>query len=409
MTTETASHTGGGTTPFSVPESAPLLARMAALARNLPQRMRERPFWVIQGWVLGITLAHVLIELWAGEFADGLQPAIHHIPVVLYLGPISYASLRYGLEGAVLTGLWSAVLTAPNIATQHTADFEWLTELAYVGIIVSVGVVMAIPVERERLQRRRAEANSQRLARLRHRLRAYAQLVVRAQEDERRRIARELHDEAAQNLVAIRRNLDALVTSLDTHPAAAELVRTQDLAGKTLAGLRRFSRDLRPPTLDDLGLASALEALVSDVRRRTGLAIELTVTGSSRRLPSETELALYRIGQGALHNVERHAHASRVSIDVTYDLPCVRLVVCDDGGGFELPDNLEDLTRGGKLGLVGMSERAELVGGRLEIHSAPGAGTRVCVETPASGDPADDPIGDQPIDEAAKVHVDGIP
>jgi two-component system, NarL family, sensor histidine kinase DegS len=392
---------------FAAPDAPPLPARMGWLVRNLPQRMRERPFWVIQGWVVGITAAHLLVELWAGTTNGGLQPAFHHIPVVLYLGPISYASLRYGLEGAVLTGLWSAVLTVPNIILQHMADFEWLTELAYVGIIVSVGVVMAIPVERERLQRRRAEANSQRLARLRHRLRAYAQLVVRAQEDERRRIARELHDEAAQNLVAIRRNLDSLVGDLDTH-AAVEVARTQELAGKTLAGLRRFSRDLRPPMLDDLGLVSALEALVTDVHRRTGLAVELAVTGESRRLPSETELALYRIGQGALHNVERHAHAGRVSIAVTYDLTCVRLVVCDDGDGFELPDNLEDLTRDGKLGLVGMSERAELVGGRLEIHSAPGAGTRVCVETPASGDPADDPLDDDPIDDAADDPVDRI-
>jgi signal transduction histidine kinase len=208
-------------------------------------------------------------------------------------------------------------------------------------------------------------------------------LVTQAQEEERKRMARELHDEASQNVVVIRRSLAALRTSLDDdHPAAAELGELSELAGQTIAGMRRFSRDLRPPTLDELGLASALDQLVTQVRERSALTAELRVNGPSRRLPIETELAVFRIGQAALHNVERHAAAAMVSVELTFKPGTVRLVLTDDGCGFRPPQNLGALPEAGKLGLIGMQERAQLVGGALQINSRPGAGTTVLLEVP---------------------------
>jgi two-component system, NarL family, sensor histidine kinase DegS len=147
-----------------------------------------------------------------------------------------------------------------------------------------------------------------------------------------------------------------------------------------LSGLRRFSRDLRPPILDDLGLASALEALVDDLRRRSSHRLVLTVEGNPRRLAIDTELVLFRIAQAALHNVERHARATEATVTVVFEPDRVLLVIADDGSGFRLPDDAADLAPGGKLGLLGMQERAQLVGAKLEITSAPGAGTRIAVD-----------------------------
>jgi signal transduction histidine kinase len=239
------------------------------------------------------------------------------------------------------------------------------------GLLAGVASHVAVAIANQRLTERE-----------RNRLRSYAMQVTQAQEDERKRIARELHDEASQNLVVIRRGLTALGASVGDHPAAAQLSELRDLAGQTVAGLRRFSRDLRPPTLDALGVSSALDQLVTQVHERSGLAADFCVEGPYRRLPIETELAVFRIGQEALHNVERHGAASSVAVDLTFEHGRVRLKVTDDGCGFQPPQNLEELPESGKLGLIGMRERAQLVGGTLQLHSRPGTGTRVELEVP---------------------------
>jgi len=511
------------------PVAPPLHERLATYTRRMPQRLGERDFWIIQAGVVSVTALHVLMELWLDR-GDGDAPsAVYSIPVVLYLAPIAYATLRYGMEGAVLTGLWSGVLMLPNVFLWHREDLQWL-EIVYVALVIGVGIVMSLPVEQERLQRQRAEATIQRqvflsdiatltltadldttlaqtLRRLldaldfeaacvavvrqsetagarlsllatypegtagtdaltaslrscewtadppgsvahdgedivavplsanipgpeadagvdgllaakvnqarpltnddrrllagvashiavaianerlaeaeRNRLRSYAMSVTRAQEDERKRIARELHDEVSQGLVVIRRRLADLTESLGGHPVAKELGELGDLAGQSVAGVRRFSRDLRPPTLEALGVSSALEQQVHHVRDRGDLAAEFRVVGPSRRLPAETELALFRTGQAALHNVELHAAADHVLVELAFESDCVRLSVTDDGCGFEVPHNLDELPEVGKLGLVGMRERAELVGGTLQLTSRPGAGARVDVQVPA--------------------------
>lgn len=361
----------------SFPASAGSLpARVLVFARNLPRRMHERSFWVIQIAVVGITALHLLGEAWVARAFEAIPEAFHHIPVVLYLGPISYASLRYGTEGAVLTGLQSAILTLPNLSLWHRASYEWLTELFFVVVVVIVGAVMAVPVERERRANKRLQESERR------RLRSYAMLVTQAQEDERKRLARELHDEAAQNVVVMQRDLASLAETLPDHPAAAELCRLRDFAGQTLANMRRLSRGLRPPTLDELGLSSALDQLVSEVRERGGRAAEFSVSGSSRRLPIETELAVFRIGQAAVHNAEQHADAEGIDVELEFHPGGVRLTITDDGCGFETPEHLGDLAYYGKLGLIGMLERAELVGGTLQIDSRPSVGTRIFLEVP---------------------------
>jgi two-component system sensor histidine kinase DegS len=221
-------------------------------------------------------------------------------------------------------------------------------------------------------------------ARLYENMRFYVRQITEAQEEERKRIARELHDDTAQALIDLSRRLDNLATS---HEQLSETVRRrleefQELIDSILRGVRRFSRDLRPSVLDDLGLLPALEWLMANLMAGNGIKSELKVYGDRRRLPPETELVLFRIIQEALNNVRRHSLASRVVTMLEFGEDSVRITVDDNGQGFELPDRTGDLTAVGKLGLVGMHERAHLLDGTLTVRSEPGKGTTVTVDVP---------------------------
>lgn len=221
-------------------------------------------------------------------------------------------------------------------------------------------------------------------ARFYQNMRFYVRQITRAQEAERERIARELHDDTAQALLVLRRHLGALMSSPQQPPESAvqRLEQTRQLTDEILEGVRRFSQDLRPPTLDDLGLLPTLEGLVADLKAQEGIDVQLKVVGSQRRLPPEAELVLFRIVQEALNNVRRHAQASKVVTTVEFADGRVRLTVSDNGRGFELPSRMSDLAAAGKLGLMGMHERARLLGGVLTIESEVGKGTTVIADLP---------------------------
>lgn len=214
--------------------------------------------------------------------------------------------------------------------------------------------------------------------------RFFARQVLQAQEEERRRIARELHDSTMQSLTVVSNQLEAL--SLDGHDlpsAAVERIRqVQRIVREAATEARRFSQNLRPPALDDLGLLPSLKELAANLEREHGLAVQVVAQGQERRLGSETEIALYRIVQEALNNVRRHANTTEAVVSLRFFLGTVRLVVHDDGQGCGLPQYLADLTGTGRLGVAGIYERAHVLGGRAEIRSAPGQGMTVCVELP---------------------------
>ncbi len=233
-----------------------------------------------------------------------------------------------------------------------------------------------VAVENARLSGQRQES-----------LQTYARQVTQAQEDERLRIARELHDETAQELVHLVRRLERLGEAHQGEvPGQVEELLT--LARGTLQSVRRFSRDLRPSVLDDLGLVPAIELAVEATNARLAGGARLEVSGEARRLGSAVELALFRIAQEALHNIEKHADATSASVRLSFDDGTVRLVVADDGRGWSVPSNVSTLARAGKLGVLGMRERAELVGGTFELVSVQGAGSRVTVTIGAQHQPA---------------------
>ena len=220
--------------------------------------------------------------------------------------------------------------------------------------------------------------------RMRENLRFYLQQVTRAQEEERKRIARELHDDTIQALVVLSRQLDDLASSGKGLSKDKRLL-LQNLRQQTnsiMEGMRRLSQDLRPATLDRLGLLSALEWLASDVGAHSGINVEVKTDGAERRVAPEAELVLFRIVQEALRNVWRHSEATSAQITVEFQDNRTRMTVKDNGKGFQLQSSMGELTRDGKLGLAGMQERARLLGGSLKVESEPGKGTTVTIEAP---------------------------
>jgi signal transduction histidine kinase len=215
-------------------------------------------------------------------------------------------------------------------------------------------------------------------------LRRYISRVTNAQEEERRRLAQDLHDETIQDLVALDQKIQ--LAGRRREPAGGrggpDLEAIHREAQKAIQKVRRLSRALRPAYLEDLGLLPALEALAEDASSALGIPISVRAEGRRVSLPPEADLAVYRIVQEALANVGRHAAASRSWIT----LRCGReeLLVCvkDDGQGFTPPLETADLSRSGHFGLIGMHERAQYLGARLEVHSRPGKGTRILLHLP---------------------------
>ena len=214
----------------------------------------------------------------------------------------------------------------------------------------------------------------------RRRLRAFGAGALRAAEEERQRIARELHDDTAQRLAALMMMLKVAGRIEEREERERRIEQVREEMAETAEGVRRIAQALRPPALDEAGLAAALDSLVRSLRRAHAIDIELSATRTGGRLDPEAELALYRIAQEALSNAMRHSGASRVAVSLEADERFVRVGIADDGRGFHTNRSHGEEGRG--LGLVGMRERARNAGGMLEIESAPGKGTRVTVELP---------------------------
>ena len=208
--------------------------------------------------------------------------------------------------------------------------------------------------------------------------------LLRAEETERRRIARELHDETGQVLTAIRLELGLLARQVEGNvPAREALDRALDLTGRALETIRATVRGLRPAALDDLGLVPAVEALAEEFSGRTGVIVDLAAQEPPEDIPPEVEVALYRIFQEALTNVARHAEARRVRASITVEPKSVVIVVQDDGRGF---DPARAIKAGeSRAGLAGMRERLLGLGGSLDVTTAPGQGVRLEARMPLEG------------------------
>jgi two-component system, NarL family, sensor histidine kinase UhpB len=211
--------------------------------------------------------------------------------------------------------------------------------------------------------------------------------ILHAQEQERKRIARELHDETSQVLTSLLISLAMLEESLSSDTARARIADTRVLAHQTLRAVRNLSIDLRPSALDDLGLLPALRWYIKEYQQKCGIEVELSATGLKERLPAEMETAIYRIIQESLTNTAKHAHAHRVRITLTADDAVINVRIVDDGAGFDAPAVLRTPWQDRGLGLGGMMERASLLNGSVDIESQLGRGTTIGVRIPVNRAP----------------------
>jgi two-component system sensor histidine kinase UhpB len=221
-----------------------------------------------------------------------------------------------------------------------------------------------------------AQAFNAMLDRVETERRESARRALSAQEDERRRVARELHDELGQVLTGVLLLMDEAGRA-PSDRAREALDEGREAARASIEEVRRIVRDLRPEALDDLGLASAMSALASAFGRQTGIPLERRIPAELRDLSHEQELVLYRVTQEALTNVARHAGASAAELLVDQTEDYVKVTVLDDGCGFEAPPPDDG-------GIRGMRERALLVGGSVDIDSTPGRGTRIVLTIPVA-------------------------
>ncbi len=217
-------------------------------------------------------------------------------------------------------------------------------------------------------------------------LRDYVSAITLGQEDERRRLASGLHDGTVQSLIALdqRIQMAQLKLKAGSPDAASNLADVRQMTAGLIEDVRRVIRALRPIYLEDLGLLPALEMLTRDIDK-AGLQTTFGSSGPVTRLPPEREIVIYRVVQEALSNVARHSGATAVSVMVSFEEHEFVLQVEDNGHRFALPERVGDLAAAGHYGLMGMQERAQLIGGKLDIQSTPGHGTTLELRIPLEG------------------------
>lgn len=352
---------------------------VTALRQAVHPPLRDRRFWAVQAMVVLVAGLHLFVDLHASiesrAFPDGT-------PVALLVIPVGYAAFRFGLSGSAATALWATLLWLPDLTLPQDLGHS-ASDVVNLALVDLVALFVGHRVERQRLAHARAEQAT--LDRLAAETR-YARVLVEAEEDQRRRLARELHDEPLQLFLLLARRLQGLADTPEVPAATAAQLHEAGRQALDAAGrLRALARSLRPPALDQLGLIAAIESLLADAEEEHGVTTELQVGATLRPLPADVELGSFRIVQESVRNTCRHAAAGRVLVTLDMGPDELAITVADDGRGFLL-DGLDHLDRS-HLGVLGMRERARLLGGTLEVRSAPGEGTTVRAGMPLAPGP----------------------
>jgi len=313
------------------------------------------------GWGL------VVEEPWA----DMVSPLMRYSEAVQFIllpaGLLAAVALFYGVRSIVRP----LQLLDEQAARLGWGEFEAIEEP--VGGIAEIQALQATLIQMaEQVQSYQAG------------MRGYLAALTQGQEEERKRLARELHDETVQSLIALDQKIQMARKALGRDPqaCASRLDELRAMTTDIVEKVRRFSRNLRPIYLEDLGLIPALEMLTRDAGGEGKLVTACCVTGEPKRLSAEREMALYRLVQEALNNVTAHANASHADVTMIFVGDEVSVTIADDGVGFAIPDRPGELAEAGHYGVLGMRERAELAGGWLSIESEPGHGTRIEIRLP---------------------------
>jgi signal transduction histidine kinase len=340
---------------------------------NQPSTVEGYAVVPITGWGL------IIGEPWSQVVAPALL-SLRPVFVVAIIGLIVVASV-------VSLGVQRVTDPIRNLVTQTrqvaSGDYDAQVTVSRIKEIKELGTAFNEMV--------------QQIGRYRAGVRQYVADITDSQEEERKRIARELHDDTVQSLIAIGQRIELIKGNLDD-PADTRnrLTELRTMVTGAIASVRQFSRDLRPLALEDLGLEAAMQYLVSQLAQSEGIEVNLKIDGSTEGLSNNMEVAIYRILQEALNNVKRHAGASRVEVTARFGRTYIRLAVEDNGQGFEVPEAITDFASDGNFGVMGLQERAQLYGGEVVVKSIPGQGTVVRLVMPRHVSPSQFSLGKAP-------------
>jgi PAS domain S-box-containing protein len=294
-------------------------------------------------------------ELAAKYFADLIYPDDREMVVERYLKRFRKENAPNSYEFRIIHKKGSTVWVNINAVV-----ITWEGNPAILGILADI-------TERKQMERV---------------LREYAQRITQVQEEERKRIAFELHDDTAQYLSILKMQLNSLLNSEEiTSPEVKKKLHFLEKdAERAFNDVRRYSHELRPGVLEHLGLLAALEQIAEDVNKLGQIRVEVTIEGEEFALSEEIKLGFFRIAQEAISNARKHSKASRADIHLDFRDKQVRMAVHDDGVGFDMQEVSHRTSLKGNLGLTSMNERAKLIGASLKIESQPGQGTTVTLE-----------------------------
>ncbi len=363
------------------------------LSRRYQEALRKH---LKQGQQASLEPARVLVS---EALAAGLQTLelarLHEETLITEILPGFPAAKRAALIKQA--GIFFAVAITPiekthrsaQEATLHLKEFikalsQRTVELAASNLELSLEITQRKAVEEalKKSERHYSELLQQ-SDHLQDQLRLLSRQILSAQEDERKKISRELHDVIAQTLTGINIRLATLKkeAALNTEGLDRNIDRTQRLVEKSVAIVHQFARELRPAVLDDLGLIPALHTFVKSFSKRTGIHVNVTIFAAVEKLDGIKRTVLYRVAQEGLTNVARHAHATRVDLTIRKLPDVVCLTLQDNGQSFQVQRVLHS-KRNKRLGLLGMRERVEMMGGNFTINSAPGKGTAIQAQIP---------------------------
>jgi signal transduction histidine kinase/ligand-binding sensor domain-containing protein len=394
-------------TPFRSPRPSPTL--VTSIRTLTGPFTGDRPPWLLEqvripyGRALLVDFAvldfressrHRHAYRFEGEEEGWIDLGTRHELTFSDLAPGTHTLL---VKGRNAEGAWSDA--APPLRIEVVPPF-WMTAWFRVLLFLSVASALIAwhQVRTRGLERRNrellllqeqreqaldaAQAKERELQEAYDRLRALTRRLEAAKEDERRHIARELHDEMGQVLTAAKINLQMLKRLPDEEKRGQRVADTVDLVDRMIRHVRALSLDLRPPLLDELGLVPALGAYLEAQAQRSGVAFDLVADGVPAGIPPEVQIVVFRVIQEAVTNVLRHALARRAAIEIRHEPSWLKVDIRDDGSGFDYADAMQRAAAGGHLGLLGIVERLRGLGGDVEIDTSPGHGTAIRVRVP---------------------------
>lgn len=361
----------------------------ARLRPSLKRVAKNPHFWVVvvlSAWLLFVYQAWPWPErkftggIWRFfGWLSALEPLVidvevnYHVFGVLFLIPIVYGSLTLSWPGGIFAYVLALTWVLPTL-------LEWSNSVHWIGLALLLLPVLIVAVVTG--ERRWHEREKKYFVEREHERQVYIAKLVEAQESERLRIAQELHDETLQTLMVIANKSDSLALSSpdETHSEGNLWIKQEVL--QTMDDLRRLSMNLRPSILDNFGLVSGVRWLVNNSNTQKGCQIDISIIGEERKMSSLSEVTVFRVVQEAINNIQRHARAKSGTVTLKFEEDHLFLRVADDGIGFQPPERLGTYASESKLGIMGMEQRIESIGGTAEFDSDPGEGTTIRAYVP---------------------------